>query len=124
MQIVRDLGGYSYGCSDLVRRAMSKKDERHAGRKRIFLFMARRIKKATWEMSRMCEKRHTRKRRLRKYSTIWSASPSITFTKSHAAAYVVVAYETGYLKLHYPVEFMAALDDQRHGRRQSDPQNI
>ncbi len=44
--------------------------------------------------------------------------------KSHAAAYAVVAYETGYLKLHYPVEFMAALDDQRHGRRQSDPQNI
>ena len=31
------------------------------------------------------------------------------FNKSHAAAYAVVAYETGYLKLHYPVEFMAAL---------------
>ena len=31
------------------------------------------------------------------------------FNKSHAAAYAVVAYETGYLKAHYPVEFMAAL---------------
>ena len=51
MQIVRDLGGYSYGRSDLVRRAMSKeKDGRYAGGKKSTLSMARPMITAMWRL--------------------------------------------------------------------------
>ena len=38
------------------------------------------------------------------------------FNKSHAAAYALVAYQTAYMKANYPVEFLAAIDDARHGQ--------
>ncbi|MCQ2545080.1 MAG: DNA polymerase III subunit alpha [Clostridia bacterium] len=96
MQIVRDLGGYSYGRSDLVRRAMSKK-----------------------KMDVMMKEQAIFKEGCIKNGISGEAADEIfnqmisfaeyAFNKSHAAAYAVLAYETGYLKAHYPVEFMAAL---------------
>ena len=60
----------------------------------------------------MCEKRCAAKMPQRRSSTRWSSFAEYAFNKSHAAAYAVLAYETGYLKVHYPAEFMAAADDQ------------
>lgn len=104
MQIVRDLGGYSLGRSDLVRRAMSKKKtavmekERHN-----FIYgnpeegvcgcIANGIPEKTAE-------------------TIYNEMMDFAkyaFNKSHAAAYAVVSYQTAWLKYYYPTEFMAAL---------------
>ena len=107
MQIVRELGGYSYGRSDLVRRAMSKKkisvmeqerknfiygitDEegnvivRGAVRNGVDEFTANKIFDEMMDFA------------------------SYAFNKSHAAAYAVVAYQTAWLKHYYPVEFLAA----------------
>lgn len=104
MQIVRDLAGYSYGRSDLVRRAMSKKKE-----------------------SVMIKERRTFVHGNPEEGVIGCIGNGIpeevadhifdemidfakyAFNKSHAAAYAVVSYETAYLKCYYPVEFMAAL---------------
>ena len=104
MQIVRDLAGYSYGRSDLVRRAMSKKKaEVMAKERQNFVYgneqegvpgcVARGVPEAV-------------------ANHIWDEMmdfASYAFNKSHAAAYAVVAYQTAYLKYYHPVEFMAAL---------------
>ena len=104
MQIVRDLAGYSYGRSDLVRRAMSKKKESVMIKERqTFVYgnpeenvvgcIGNGIPEAVANhiFDEMMD--------FAKYA----------FNKSHAAAYAVVSYETAYLKCYYPVEFMAAL---------------
>ncbi len=104
MQIVRDLAGYSYGRSDLVRRAMSKKKESVMIKERqTFVYgnpeegvvgcIGNGIPEtvANHIFDEMMD--------FAKYA----------FNKSHAAAYAVVSYETAYLKCYYPVEFMAAL---------------
>ncbi len=104
MQIVRDLAGYSYGRSDLVRRAMSKKKESVMIKERqTFVYgnpeegvvgcIGNGISEvvANHIFDEMID--------FAKYA----------FNKSHAAAYAVVSYETAYLKYYYPVEFMAAL---------------
>ncbi|MDO4870113.1 MAG: DNA polymerase III subunit alpha [Bacillota bacterium] len=96
MQIVRDLGGYTYGQSDLVRRAMSKKkmdvmleEKKH--------FMAG------------CAENGVPQEAAEEIFNQMISFAEYAFNKSHAAAYAVLAYETAYLKTHYPVEFMAAL---------------
>lgn len=104
MQIVRDLAGYSYGRSDLVRRAMSKKKE-----------------------SVMIQERHNFVYGNEEEGVPGCVNNGISadianhifdemtdfakyaFNKSHAAAYAVLSYITAYLKYYYPVEFMAAL---------------
>jgi DNA polymerase-3 subunit alpha len=104
MQIVRDLAGYSWGRSDLVRRAMSKKKGSVMEKERKnFIYgnpeenvpgcIANGISEA------VANKIYDEMIDFAKYA----------FNKSHAACYAVVAYQTAYLKLHYPVEFMAAL---------------
>ena len=60
------------------------------------------------ENCRMCTQRHTRERSEEIFNDMVSFA-EYAFNKSHAAAYAVLAYETGSLKCPYPVEFMAAL---------------
>lgn len=118
MQIVRELGGYSFGRSDLVRRAMSKKkmdvmlEEKEnfingkkdaAGNIEIAGCVANGV--PAWAAENIFED--------------MVSFASYAFNKSHAAAYAVISYQTAYLKCHYPVEFMAALmtsmaGDARH----------
>ena len=104
MQIVRDLGGYTMGRSDLVRRAMSKKKQSVMEKERAnFIFgnpeegvpgcIARGIPEST--ASRIYDEMMD----FAKYA----------FNKSHAACYAVVSYQTAWLKYYYPLEFMAAL---------------
>lgn len=104
MQIVRDLAGYSYGRSDLVRRAMSKKKASVMEKeKNNFIYGNEE------EGVEGCIRRGIPEDVARKIYDEMTDFAKYAFNKSHAAAYAVVAYQTAYLKCHYPVEFMAAL---------------
>ena len=104
MQIVRSLAGYSYGRSDLVRRAMSKKKTKvmEAERKNfVYGNEAEGVKGcvANGIEESIANKIYDEMIDFAKYA----------FNKSHAAAYAVVAYQTAYLKYYHPAFFMAAL---------------
>lgn len=104
MQIVRDLAGYSYGRSDLVRRAMSKKKikEMEKEKKNFIYGNAEEGVKGCIANGIDEETANRIFREMEKFA-------EYAFNKSHAAGYAVVAYETAYLKAHYPLEFMASL---------------
>ena len=104
MQIVRDLGGYTLGRSDLVRRAMSKKkhDVMNAERQNF-------VYGNPEEGVPGCVSRGIPAETANHIFDTMTAFASYAFNKSHAAAYAVVAYETAWLKYYYPKEFMAAL---------------
>ena len=107
MQIVRDLAGYSMGRSDLVRRAMAKKKHDVMAReKEIFIHGQVEDGKV---IVPGCVRNGVSKEAAERIFDEMTAFASYAFNKSHAAAYGVVAVQTGYLKLHHPVEFMAAL---------------
>ncbi|MCL2015779.1 MAG: DNA polymerase III subunit alpha, partial [Defluviitaleaceae bacterium] len=96
MQIVRDLAGYSLAHSDLVRRAMSKKKGDVMAQEREHFV-------------RGCATHHIDEVSANKIFDEMSDFAKYAFNKSHAAAYAVIAYQTAWLKCHYPVEFMAAI---------------
>lgn len=108
MQIVRDLGGYSYGRSDLVRRAMSKKKKDVMLKEKEYFINGKLDENGEPEIAGCIRNGISRKAAEAIFDDMESFA-QYAFNKSHAAAYAVVAYETGYLKKHYPVEFMAAL---------------
>ena len=108
MQIVRDLGGYSYGRSDLVRRAMSKKKMDVMLEEKEYFINGKTADDGTIEIMG-CVRNGVPKEAAEEIFNQMVSFAEYAFNKSHAAAYAVVAYETGYLKAHYPVEFMAAL---------------
>ena len=106
MQICRELAGFSYGQADLVRRAMSKK--KHAvmdAERRHFVY-------GSTEPGRECPGCVNNGIPAEVANSIYdemSSFASYAFNKSHAACYAIVAYQTAYLKCHYPRQFMAAL---------------
>ena len=106
MQIVRELGGYSLGRADLVRRAMSKKKADVMQKERQnFIY-------GTDEGGVHVDGAVARGIDEKTAASIFDEMmdfASYAFNKSHAAAYAVVAYRTAWLKCHYPVEFFAAL---------------
>ncbi|MCL2168785.1 MAG: DNA polymerase III subunit alpha, partial [Defluviitaleaceae bacterium] len=103
MQIVRELAGYSLGRADLIRRAMSKKTESVMKQEKEYFIhgikgevagcvangIPQNIAEQIWE--EMAD--------FAKYA----------FNKAHAAAYATIGYQTAWLKMYYPAEFMAAL---------------
>ncbi len=102
MEIVRALAGYSYGRSDLVRRAMSKKKHDVMAKEREYFIhgtdgVVGAVKNGVPEpvADRIFDE--------------MMDFASYAFNKSHAAAYAVLAYRTAYLKYYYPVEFLTAL---------------
>lgn len=102
MQIVRDLAGYSLGRSDMVRRAMSKKKVDVMAREREKFINGD-------EEVPGCVARGIPKETANKIFDEMTDFAKYAFNKSHAACYAVVAYQTAWLKCHYPAEFMAAL---------------
>ncbi len=104
MQIVRDLAGYSYGRSDLVRRAMSKKKQSVMEKERNNFVYGNEE-----EGVEGCIKRGIDAKVAEGIYNKMMDFAKYAFNKSHAAAYAVVSYQTAYLKTYYPVEFMAAL---------------
>ena len=104
MQIVRDLGGYTLGRSDLVRRAMSKKKGDVMERERKNFIYGNPEENVKGCINNGIPEKIA--------SIIYDEMidfAKYAFNKSHAAAYAVVSYQTAYLKYYYPVEFMAAL---------------
>lgn len=106
MQIVRELGGYSLGRADLVRRAMSKKKaDVMAEEKHNFVYgISDEDNHVDGAVNRGIDEATA--------NSIFDEMmdfASYAFNKSHAAAYAVVAYQTAWLKCHYPAEFFAAL---------------
>ncbi len=108
MRIVRDLGGYSYGRSDLVRRAMSKKKMDVMLEEKEYFIHGKTAPDGTVEIPG-CVRNGVPEEAAEEIFNQMVSFAEYAFNKSHAAAYAVLAYETGYLKAHYTVEFMAAL---------------
>ena len=102
MEIVRSLAGYSYGRSDLVRRAMSKKKHDVMAKEREFFIHGT-------EGVDGAVKRGVPEAVADRIFDEMMDFASYAFNKSHAACYAVLACRTAYLKLYYPVEFMTAL---------------
>jgi DNA polymerase III subunit alpha len=96
MQVANRLAGYSMGEADLLRRAMGKK----------------KVEEMAQQRERFVEGAAQRKYPAKKIEKIFDLMAQFAgygFNKSHSAAYALLAYQTAYLKTHYPVEFMAAL---------------
>lgn len=108
MQIVRELAGYSYGRSDLVRRAMSKKKKDVMLKEKEYFIHGIVDENGNVEVPG-CLRNGISEEAAEAIFADMETFAQYAFNKSHAAAYAVVAYETGYLKKYYPVEFMAAL---------------
>ena len=95
MEIFRKLADYSFGRADLVRRAMAKK------KKDILI-------KEREDFIKGAISHNVDETSANKIFDEISEFANYAFNKSHAACYAVVAYETAYLKVHYPAEFFAA----------------
>jgi DNA polymerase-3 subunit alpha len=96
MRIASRMAGYSLGQADLLRRAMGKKKKEVMDNERArFLDGARARDVAAGDARRVFD--------------LMAHFAGYGFNKSHSAAYALVAYQTAWLKAHYPVHFMAAL---------------
>jgi len=96
MLLAQKLAGFSKGDADVLRKAMGKKD-----RKTLDKMKGKFIEGAT-------SKGHPAKV-LEKVWTDWEAFAQYAFNKSHSTCYAYVAYQTAYLKAHYPAEYMSAV---------------
>ena len=96
MRIAQVLASFSLGEADLLRRAMGKKDQKAMAKMRDrFMEGGAKLGHSKAALEELFEQ-------MAKFS-------EYGFNKSHSAAYALIAYQTAYLKTHYPVEFMAAL---------------
>jgi len=95
MQIAQVMGGYSLGSADLLRRAMGKKKVEEMAQQRD-IFVSGAIKNGL------------AKSKAAELFGLMEKFAGYGFNKSHAAAYALIAFQTAYLKAHYPAEFMAA----------------
>ncbi len=96
MQIANRLAGFSLGEADILRRAMGKKKrEEMAAQREKFLAG--------------CHGRKIPTKKAERTFDLMAEFAGYGFNKSHSCAYALLAYQTAYLKTHYPVEFVAAL---------------
>ncbi|MGI8889856.1 MAG: DNA polymerase III subunit alpha [Chthoniobacterales bacterium] len=97
MAAANRLAGYSLGQSDLLRRAMGKKDKAKMAKERANFI------EGCARTTKIAEKKAN------KIFDLLEKFAGYGFNKSHSAAYGVISYQTAYLKAHYPVEFMSGL---------------
>lgn len=97
MQVAREMGGYSLGEADILRRAMGKKKAEEMEKQKA-IFMDRAVNEKNYD-KKVAEEVFDKMAFFAGYG----------FNKSHSAAYSVVAYHTAYFKANYPAEFMAAV---------------
>jgi len=122
MQIFRELAGYSFGRADLVRRAMGKKKVDVMNKEReIFIHGLEENGKRIIDGA---INRGIDERSANKIFDEMAEFAKYAFNKSHAAAYAVVSYQTAYLKVHYPAEFMAATMNSFLGNLDKVPEYI
>ncbi|KRD80252.1 DNA polymerase III subunit alpha [Lysobacter sp. Root983] len=96
MQIAQVLAGYTLGGADMLRRAMGKKKPEEMAKER-----------AKFEAG--CAERGIPAKQASPIFDLMEKFAEYGFNKSHSAAYALVAYQTAWLKVHYPAEFMAAV---------------
>lgn len=95
MLLSRKLAGFTRGQSDSLRKAMGKKDKEQMENMKLKFFEG-------------CEANNLPLYKIEKVWKDWIAFAGYAFNKSHATCYAYLAYQTAYLKAHYPAEFMAA----------------
>ena len=96
MQIAQSLAGYSLGQADLLRRAMGKKKAEVMEKERAGFLAG-------------CEQNNVDTKLATELFDTMSEFAAYCFNRSHSAAYALVAYQTAYLKAHYPVDYLSAL---------------
>ncbi len=95
MGVARELSGYSDGEADLLRRAMGKKIQKEMNAQKHRFIEG-------------CIKKEINSKEAHSIFELLSKFADYGFNKSHAAAYAMIAFQTAYLKTHYPIEFFAA----------------
>jgi DNA polymerase III subunit alpha len=108
IKIVQDIGGFSMGRADLVRRAMGKKKHSVMEEERKNFIYGLKDEDGNTIVPGAI-KNGVEEKVAKQLFDLMMDFASYAFNKSHAAAYAVVGYQTAYLKKHYPVEFMCAL---------------
>lgn len=108
MQIVRDIGGFTMGRSDLLRRAMGKKKMKVMQEERQIFIYGKKAENNEPEIPGAIKNGVDEKVANEIYDLMIDFA-KYAFPKAHSVAYAALAYETAWLKLYYPVEFMAAL---------------
>ena len=108
MQIARDLGGYSLGRADLLRRAMGKKKKEIMEEERQNFIQGLQDEDGKWIIPGALRIGLTRPD-AEEIFDLMAKFAEYGFNKGHATAYAVISYQTAYLKANYPLEFMAAL---------------
>jgi len=96
MQIANRLASFSLGEADILRRAMGKKKKEEMAAQRAKFLGG-------------CGKNKIPEKKAEKIFNLMEEFAGYGFNKSHSCAYALLAYQTAYMKAHYPVEFMAAL---------------
>ena len=96
LQIVRDLAGFSFSEADVLRKAVGKK-------------IAKLLQKQKEKFIDGCIKNKISKEIAQKIFAFIEPFAQYGFNRSHATCYATIAYQTAYLKTHYPTEFVAAL---------------
>lgn len=114
MQIVRDLAGYSYGRSDLVRRAMAKKKHAVMEKEREY-FVHGQVDEQGKVLIPGCVRNGVPEDVANRIYDEMISFASYAFNKSHAAAYGMVTMQTAWLKKYYPVPYMAAMINSVYG---------
>jgi len=96
MQIANCLASFSLGEADILRRAMGKKKKEEMAAQRAKFLEG-------------CAKNNILEKKAERIFDLMEEFAGYGFNKSHSCAYALLAYQTAYMKTHYPVEFMAAL---------------
>lgn len=108
LQIFREIAGYSYGQADIVRKAMSKKDHKVMLEEKSRFISGM----VTGSKTKTCEGAVARGVKEEDASELFDqliSFSSYAFNKAHATAYALLSYQTAWLKVFYPREYMAAL---------------
>ena len=96
MLLSQELAGFTKGEADSLRKAMGKKKRSIMDEMKIKFFEG-------------CRERGYNENMVTRIWTDWEAFAQYAFNKSHSTCYALIAYQTGYLKAHFPAEFMAAV---------------
>jgi DNA polymerase-3 subunit alpha len=96
MLLSQELAGFTKGEADALRKAMGKKKKSIMDEMRLKFLEG-------------CSKNGYDENIVNKIWSDWEAFAQYAFNKSHSTCYALIAYQTGYLKAHYPAEFMAAV---------------
>lgn len=103
IQIVSKIGGFTLSKADILRRAMGKKQREI-------------LKKLRGEFVEGAKKKGLTEKLANEIYDLLSKFADYGFNKSHAVAYSIIAYQTAYLKTHYPAEFFASILNSERGK--------